>query len=80
LKHRGLVQNVTRYGRPCLNYFTKMDDVRLVCIEELFRHMPCAIFPVDHDVYHRNVWGRKVEKSRVQVKDMEWLSQDSGGV
>src|SRR5690606_14626674 len=24
---------------------------------DIFRHIPCAIIPDDHDVYHGNLWG-----------------------
>lgn len=45
---------------------------------EIFRHIPCAIIPDDHDVYHGNVWG---DGGRHAPSDEGWnyVSQDQGG-
>jgi alkaline phosphatase D len=45
---------------------------------EVFRHIPCAIIPDDHDVYHGNVWG---ESGKAADTSLGWgyTAQDSGG-
>lgn len=45
---------------------------------ELFRHVPAAFIPDDHDVYHGNVWG---EGGRRAPTDRGWgaVAQDQGG-
>ena len=45
---------------------------------ELFRHVPVAFIPDDHDVYHGNVWG---EGGKVAPTDRGWgaAAQDQGG-
>ncbi|MBA4140314.1 MAG: alkaline phosphatase D family protein, partial [Segetibacter sp.] len=45
---------------------------------EVFRHIPCAIIPDDHDVYHGNVWG---EGGKHAPTDIGFTSdaQDLGG-
>ncbi|MEZ4416421.1 MAG: alkaline phosphatase D family protein [Gemmatimonadota bacterium] len=45
---------------------------------ELFRHVPAAFIPDDHDVYHGNVWG---EGGKVAPTDHGWgaEAQDQGG-
>ncbi len=45
---------------------------------EVFRHIPCAIIPDDHDVYHGNVWG---EGGKHAPSDLGWdyRAQDLGG-
>ncbi|WP_200979108.1 alkaline phosphatase D family protein [Echinicola sp. 20G] len=45
---------------------------------EVFRHIPCAIIPDDHDVYHGNIWG---EAGKAADISGSWgaPAQDSGG-
>ncbi|CAN5278523.1 hypothetical protein BH23BAC1_BH23BAC1_38130 [soil metagenome] len=45
---------------------------------EIFRHIPVAIIPDDHDVYHGNVWG---EGGKNAPTDEGWgyAAQDKGG-
>ena len=45
---------------------------------EIFRHIPCACIPDDHDVYHGNVWG---EGGKHASTDDGWgyQAQDKGG-
>ncbi len=45
---------------------------------ELFRHVPAAFIPDDHDVYHGNVWG---EGGKMAPTDEGWgaVAQDQGG-
>lgn len=45
---------------------------------DTFRHIPCAIMPDDHDVYHGNVWG---EGGKHAPSDEGWnyVAQDQGG-
>lgn len=45
---------------------------------DLFRHIPSAMIPDDHDVYHGNVWG---EGGKAAPTDEGWgyVAQDQGG-
>ena len=45
---------------------------------DLFRHVPAAFIPDDHDVYHGNVWG---EGGKLAPTDKGWgaVAQDQGG-
>lgn len=45
---------------------------------DIFRHIPAAIIPDDHDVYHGNVWG---EAGKEAPTDQGWGydAQDQGG-
>ena len=45
---------------------------------DLFRHVPAAFIPDDHDVYHGNIWG---ESGKVAPTDEGWgaVAQDQGG-
>ncbi|WP_137401026.1 alkaline phosphatase D family protein [Echinicola rosea] len=45
---------------------------------EIFRHIPSAFIPDDHDVYHGNVWG---EGGKHAPSDEGWgyVAQDQGG-
>lgn len=45
---------------------------------DIFRHIPCAFIPDDHDVYHGNIWG---EGGKAADISSGWGStaQDSGG-
>lgn len=44
----------------------------------LFQHIPCAIIPDDHDVYHGNVWGEG-GKAADTSEGFGVSAQDSGG-
>jgi hypothetical protein len=45
---------------------------------DIFRHIPAAIIPDDHDVFHGNVWGEGGERAPT---DQGWtfVAQDEGG-
>ena len=45
---------------------------------DIFRHIPAAFIPDDHDVYHGNIWG---EGGKVAPTDEGWgaVAQDQGG-
>jgi alkaline phosphatase D len=45
---------------------------------DIFRHLPVAVIPDDHDVFHGNVWG---EGGKAAPTDRGWtfLAQDEGG-
>ncbi|SMO52924.1 alkaline phosphatase D family protein [Fodinibius sediminis] len=45
---------------------------------DIFRHIPCAIIPDDHDVYHGNVWGAG-GKDAPTDKGWGYVAQDQGG-
>lgn len=45
---------------------------------EIFRHIPCAIIPDDHDVYHGNVWGESGKHAPTN-EGFSAVSQDQGG-
>lgn len=45
---------------------------------EVFRHIPCAIIPDDHDVYHGNVWGEGGKHAPTD-KGFAYDAQDQGG-
>lgn len=45
---------------------------------EVFRHIPSAFIPDDHDVYHGNIWGQSGKDAPVE-KGWGYLSQDEGG-
>lgn len=45
---------------------------------EVFRHVPCAIIPDDHDVYHGNVWGEGGNHASSE-KGWDYRAQDLGG-
>lgn len=46
---------------------------------ELFRDIPTAIIPDDHDVYHGNVWGEAGADAPVEDLGWGYDSQDRGG-
>ncbi|MFB6271563.1 MAG: alkaline phosphatase D family protein, partial [Salinibacter sp.] len=46
---------------------------------ELFRDIPTAIIPDDHDVYHGNVWGDGGADAPVEELGWGYDSQDQGG-
>jgi hypothetical protein len=45
---------------------------------EIFRHIPSAFIPDDHDVYHGNVWGEAGKKAPTD-KGWSYDAQDEGG-
>ncbi|QDH80036.1 twin-arginine translocation pathway signal protein [Echinicola soli] len=45
---------------------------------ETYRHIPCAIIPDDHDVYHGNIWGEAGKAADI-TKGWGAPAQDSGG-
>lgn len=45
---------------------------------EIFRHIPCAIIPDDHDVYHGNIWGEAGKAADI-TNGWGAPAQDSGG-
>ncbi|GEO06471.1 hypothetical protein AAE02nite_41350 [Adhaeribacter aerolatus] len=45
---------------------------------DIFRHIPCAIIPDDHDVYHGNLWG-EAGKHASTAEDWGSPAQDQGG-
>ncbi|WP_242202130.1 alkaline phosphatase D family protein [Aestuariivivens insulae] len=65
------------FDKTCLDYLRKWMMFGW-SYREIFRHIPCAIIPDDHDVYHGNVWGeggKLADNSHGFGKS----SQDSGG-
>ena len=46
---------------------------------EIFRHIPSACIPDDHDVYHGNIWGEGGADADVVPGDWGYASQDGGG-
>lgn len=45
---------------------------------DIFRHIPCAIIPDDHDVYHGNIWGEGGD-SASSAQGWAAVAQDLGG-
>ncbi|MDZ7692932.1 MAG: alkaline phosphatase D family protein [Balneolaceae bacterium] len=45
---------------------------------DIFRHIPSAFIPDDHDVYHGNIWGEGGADAPVE-KGWNYNSQDEGG-
>jgi hypothetical protein len=45
---------------------------------EIFRHIPAAFIPDDHDVYHGNVWGEGGKKAPTD-EGWGYVAQDQGG-
>ncbi|MEF8817439.1 MAG: alkaline phosphatase D family protein [Salinibacter sp.] len=46
---------------------------------DLFRDIPAAVIPDDHDVYHGNVWGEGGADAPVEEGGWGYDSQDAGG-
>ena len=46
---------------------------------EIYRDIPAAVIPDDHDVYHGNVWGEGGADAPVEEKGWGYGSQDAGG-
>ncbi|QOD60916.1 alkaline phosphatase D family protein [Polaribacter haliotis] len=68
------------HGEPdkiCLDYLRKWYMFGW-SYREIFRHIPCAIIPDDHDVYHGNVWGESGKKADTSL-GFGGKAQDSGG-
>src|SRR5699024_2648157 len=45
---------------------------------EIFRHIPSAFIPDDHDVYHGNLWGQGGKDAPVD-EGWGYVAQDQGG-
>ena len=45
---------------------------------DIFRHIPCAIIPDDHDVYHGNIWGEGGDTAS-SAQGWAAVAQDLGG-
>lgn len=45
---------------------------------EIFRHIPSAFIPDDHDVYHGNIWGQGGKDAPVD-EGWGYMAQDKGG-
>lgn len=65
------------FDKKCLDYLRKWMMFGW-SYREIFRHIPCAIIPDDHDVYHGNIWGEG-GKLADNSKGYGAPSQDSGG-
>ncbi|MCB0632507.1 MAG: alkaline phosphatase D family protein [Saprospiraceae bacterium] len=66
-----------KFDKTCLDYLRKWMMFGW-SYREVFRHIPCAFIPDDHDVYHGNVWGEGGGKADTSLG---WGSpaQDTGG-
>ena len=71
------VQFDGEFDKLCLDYLRKWMMFGW-SYREIFRHIPCAIIPDDHDVYHGNIWGEE-GKLADNSKGYGASSQDSGG-
>lgn len=71
------VQFTGDFDKTCLDYLRKWMMFGW-SYRELFRHIPCAIIPDDHDVYHGNIWGEG-GKLADNSNGFGASSQDSGG-
>ncbi|NRB65213.1 MAG: alkaline phosphatase D family protein, partial [Saprospiraceae bacterium] len=65
------------FDHACLDYLRKWMMFGW-SYREIFRHIPCAIIPDDHDVWHGNVWGEGGKAADVS-QGYSALAQDSGG-
>jgi alkaline phosphatase D len=65
------------FDKTCLDYLRKWMMFGW-SYREIFRHIPCAMIPDDHDVYHGNVWGEAGKKADTSG-GMGASAQDSGG-
>jgi hypothetical protein len=65
------------FDKTCLDYLRKWMMFGW-SYREIFRHIPAAFIPDDHDVYHGNVWGEGGGKADTSLG---WGSpaQDTGG-
>ncbi len=71
------VQYQGEFDKTCLDYLRKWMMFGW-SYREIFRHIPCAIIPDDHDVYHGNVWGEEGKKADTSG-GLGASAQDSGG-
>jgi len=71
------VQFTGDFDKMCLDYLRKWMMFGW-SYREIFRHIPCAIIPDDHDVYHGNIWGEE-GKLADNSQGFGASSQDSGG-
>ena len=46
---------------------------------EIFRHIPSACIPDDHDVHHGNIWGEGGADAEIVEGEWGYASQDGGG-
>ncbi|MDX1364028.1 MAG: alkaline phosphatase D family protein [Arenibacter latericius] len=70
-------QYTGEFDKMCLDYLRKWMMFGW-SYREIFRHIPCAIIPDDHDVYHGNIWGEG-GKLADNSNGYGASSQDSGG-
>lgn len=75
--HGGFQIQTFPIDKACLDYLRKWYMFGW-SYREVFRHIPCAIIPDDHDVYHGNVWG---EGGKHAPSENGWAypAQDAGG-
>ena len=71
------VQYFGDFDKTCLDYLRKWMMFGW-SYREIFRHIPCAIIPDDHDVYHGNIWGVEGKQANT-VDGYGAKAQDSGG-
>jgi len=65
------------FDKSCLDYLRKWMMFGW-SYRDVFRHIPCAIIPDDHDVYHGNVWGEGGKAADIS-EGFGAIAQDSGG-
>lgn len=65
------------FDKTCLDYLRKWMMFGW-SYREIFRHIPCAIIPDDHDVYHGNVWGEGGKHADTSL-GFGSPAQDTGG-
>lgn len=65
------------FDKTCLDYLRKWMMFGW-SYREIFRHIPCAFIPDDHDVYHGNVWGEAGGKADISL-GFGSPAQDTGG-
>lgn len=65
------------FDKTCLDYLRKWMMFGW-SYREIFRHIPVAFIPDDHDVYHGNVWGEAGGKADT-TKGWGSPAQDTGG-
>jgi hypothetical protein len=65
------------FDKACIDYLRKWLMFGW-SYREIFRDIPCAIIPDDHDVYHGNVWGESGKEADISG-GYGASAQDSGG-
>ena len=75
--HGGFRIQTFPLNKACLDYLRKWLMFGW-SYREVFRHIPCAIIPDDHDMYHGNVWGEG-GKHAPSDKGFGSEAQDQGG-